>query len=200
VFGVPGGPVGDSVTCDGLPPNNPVFQVAEQLLNVQTPTSGRCSDVTAAAWITARMVGSGTISMPATPNTGSGPYSVTGNLTPPLTIPSGLTGCLGWRGTATPWPDAKTIVLNPMPDEQITLVRVQLVTRVQQHVVHPGGLLVDLVDVSGIPPAWTGPFPATADVRSVPAGPHGCIGLGPAQFARAKPYRPVPFSVVRTAW
>ncbi|HEU5270781.1 MAG TPA: hypothetical protein VFU36_12715, partial [Jatrophihabitans sp.] len=195
VFGLAGGPVGDSVTCDGLPPNNSAFEVHEQLVNVPAPASGLCSDTTATTWSAGRVVDTGTITMPATPTTGTGPYSVIGSLMPPLTIPSGLIGCLGWRGTATPWPGAKTITLAPAPDEQITLVRVEMVTRMQQQVVHPGGLLVDLVDVSGIPPAMTGPFPATADVRSVSAGPHGCTGLGPAQFIRVKPYRSVPFSI-----
>ena len=194
-FGIPGGPAGDSVTCAGLPPNNSAFEVHEQLVNVPAPASGLCSSTTATAWAAGRVVGTGTITMPATPDTGTGPYGVTGSLTPPLTIPSSLTGCLGWRGTATPWPGAKTISLGPVPDEQVTLVRVRLVTRVQQRMVHPGGLLVDLVDVSGIPPALTGPFPATADVRSVPASPHGCTGLGPAQFARVKPYRSAPFRI-----
>lgn len=195
VFAVAGGPVGDSVTCAGLPPNNSAFEVHEQLINVPAPATGLCSDAKATAWTAGRVVGTGTITMAATPNTGTGPYSVTGSLTPPLTIPSSVTGCLGWRGAVTPWPGAKTISLEPVPDEQITLVRLRLVTRVQQQVVHPGGLLIDLVDVSGIPPAMTGPFPATADVRSVPAGPHGCTGLGPAQFARIKPYRSMPFSI-----
>lgn len=195
VFGVPGGPVGDSVSCAGLPPNNPTFDVQEQLLSVPAPASGWCHDVPAAAWASARVIGTGTISMPASPATGTGPYSITGSLTPPLTVPAGLTGCLGWRGTATPWPGAATIRLDPVRAEQVRLVRVQLATRVQRQVVRPGGLLVDLVQVSGIPPGLTGPFPATADVRSLPAGPRGCAGLGPAQFSRVAPYRSVPFSV-----
>jgi len=194
-FGVPGGPVGDSVACEGLPPNNAAFQVDEQLLHVPAPASGVCSNVTAATWASARVVGSGTIDMPATPSTGSGPYSVTGTLTP-LTIPTGLTtGCLGWRGKATPWPGAAAIELGPVPAEQVILVAVRLVTRVQQQTVRPGGLLVDLVDVTGIPPGLPGPFAATADVRSLPAGKHGCAGLSPAQFARVKPYRSVPFTI-----
>jgi LPXTG-motif cell wall-anchored protein len=195
VFGVPGGPVGDGVTCAGLPPNNPAFEVQEQLLSVPAPASGRCRDVPSATWASARVVGTGTISMPASPATGTGPYSVTGSLTPPLSVPAGATGCLGWRGTATPWPGAAALRLDPVPAEQVTLVVVRLATRVQQQLVRPGGLLVDLVDVIGLPPGLPGPFPATADVRSLPAGPHGCAGLGPAQFARVAPYRSVPFSV-----
>jgi len=197
VFGIPGGPVGDSVTCAGLPPNNPAFEVQEQLLNLPAPASGWCHDVPAAAWASARVVGTGTISMFASPATGTGPYSVTGRLSRPLTVPAGLTGCLGWRGTTTPWPGAATLRLDPAPAEQIRLVRVQLSTRVQQQVVRPGELLVDLVDVTGIPPGLAGPFPAMADVRSVPAGPRGCTGLGPAQFDRVKPYRSVPFTIDR---
>jgi hypothetical protein len=195
VLGVPGGPVGDSVTCDGLAPNNDAFPVDEQLLQVPAPASGVCSEVSTAAWNAAQVIASATISMPATPSTGPGPYSVTGSLNPALTVPAGLTGCLGWRGTTTPWPGAQTIELEPVPGEQVTLVTVRLATRVQQQTVRPGGLLVDLVEVSGIPPALTGPFPTTADVRSVPAGQHGCTGLGPAQFARVAPYRSVPFTI-----
>lgn len=196
VFGMAGGPVGDSVTCGGLPPNNPAFEVDEQLLSVPAPASGLCRDVTAAAWSAGRVVGTGTISMPATPSTGPGPYSVTGTLSPALSIPAGLSaGCLGWRGSATPWAGAAPIGLDPVPGEQVTLVAVRLATRVQQQTVRPGGLLVDLVTVSGIPAALSGPFPATADVRSLPAGVHGCTGLGPAQFNRVKPYRSVPFRI-----
>jgi hypothetical protein len=196
VFGLPGGPVGDSVTCAGLPQNNLPFQVEEQLLHVSAPPSGLCRDVTAAAWTTARVVGSGTINLPATAVAGTGPYSVTGTLTPPPTIPAKLTtGCLGWRGETKPWSDATAIELNPVPAEQVTLVQVRLVTRVQQQTVQPSVELVDLVDVTGIPPGLPGPFPAIADVRSVPSGDHGCAGIGPAQFVRVKPYRSVPFTI-----
>jgi LPXTG-motif cell wall-anchored protein len=196
VFGVAGGPVGDSVTCDGLPPNNPSFEVAEDLLHIALPPTGRCSDATAAAWTAGNRVASAVIAMPATPDTGSGPYSVTGTVTPALTIPATVTtDCLAWRGTTAPWPGAATIELEPVPAEQVTLVHAQLATRVQQQTVQPGGLVVDLVEVTGIPTGLTGPFPATADVRSLPVGPHGCAGLGPAQFARVRPYRSVPFRI-----
>ncbi|MFL6163601.1 MAG: collagen binding domain-containing protein [Jatrophihabitantaceae bacterium] len=195
VFGTAGGPVGDSVTCDGLPPNNPSFQVTEQLLHVALPPSGRCADATAAQLAAGEQEAAAVITMPATPTTGVGPYSVTGT-TPALTIPATLTtGCLAWAGSTTPWPGAAPIELGPVPAEQVTLVDVRLATRVQQQTVPPGGLVVDLVDVTGLPAAMTEPFAATADVRSLPAGPHGCAGLGPAQFAQMKAYRSVPFRI-----
>jgi LPXTG-motif cell wall-anchored protein len=184
------------VSCDGLPPNNPPFEVAERLLHIGLPSSGRCADATAAQWAAGEQVASAVITMPATPTTGSGPHGVTGSITPALTIPATVTtGCLAWAGSTTPWPGAAAIELGPVPAEQVTLVAVRLATRVQQQTVLPGGLVVDLVDVTGLPAGLTGPYTAAADVRSLPAGPHGCAGLGPAQFARVKPYRSVPFRI-----
>jgi hypothetical protein len=159
------------------------------------PNSGLCSDVTAGQWTAGTVVASTTISMPATPDTGSGPYSVTGSTDSALRIPAGLTGCLAWRGSTTPWPGTAQIVLDPVPAEQVTLVNAALVTRVQQQRVMPGGTIIDTVTVSGIPAALVGPFPATADLRSVPAVAGGCTHFTPAAFQKVAPYTTVPFSI-----
>jgi hypothetical protein len=195
VFGLAGGPIGDSVTCDGLPPNNAPFTVAEDLVNVPAPTSGLCSGLTPAQWTAGTAVASATITMPATPTAGSGPYSITGSTDPALTIPTGLTGCLGWRGSTTPWPGAAQLVLDPVPAEQVTLVNAQLFTRVQQQRVLPGGTIIDTVTVSGLPAALVGPFPATADLRSVPAVAGSCTQVTATAFQKVAPYTTVPFTI-----
>jgi hypothetical protein len=195
VFGVVGGPLGDAVTCDGLPPNNPTFTVAEDLVSIPAPSSGLCADATAQQWAGGQVVTSVTISMPATPSTGTGPYSLTGTTDPALTVPAKLSGCLGWRGSTTPWPGAAPVALDPAPTEQIRLVDVRLATRVQQQQVMPGGTILDLVDVSGIPTGLAGQFPATADLRSVPAVAGSCARVSAADFMKVKPYRSVPFSI-----
>jgi hypothetical protein len=195
VFGVAGGPLGDTVTCGGLPPNNPTFTVTENLVNIPVPASGLCGDATPAQWTAGQLVSTVTITMHATPTTGTGPYSVTGSTDPTLTIPAGLSGCLGWSGTTTPWPGAAAIALDPVPAEQVTLVDVRLATTVQQQKVMPGGTIADLVQVTGIPAGLPGPFPATADLRSVPAVAGSCVHVPASSFQAATPFRSVPFSI-----
>lgn len=135
--------VGDSVTCAGLPPNNPSFTVAEQLLNVPPPasvcaaTSPRRSG-RPGGWSPRR-------ASPCRPPRSPAPARTASPAAHPgLDHPGRHGGCLGWRGDTTPWDGAAAIQLEPVPAEQVTVVQVRLATRVQQQTVQPGGLLVDL--------------------------------------------------------